>query len=317
MIIRFGYVAMALGLLNGSPNKTVTVKNLLKIEGRENRINKLRKLARENLSISLRVLKYNIAHQIQVYRSTSNLIPLATHSLIEGWNYIEDLKEDLDTIGQYINQHQIRVSAHPDHFTLLNSPKPDVLTNALKDLNYHASLFDAMHLAHQVQLVLHIGGVYKNKKEAANLFCERFTGLPDNIKNRIILENDDKSFGTSEVLSICQKLACPMVLDIHHHACISREEDLRSLWPQIAATWKTQTPKIHLSSPKNPKDFRSHADYVNPDDFLPFLHIAKESNTDLDVMIEAKQKDQALFTLIKDLEKLTFIKVIDQATVKL
>jgi UV DNA damage endonuclease len=62
---------------------------------------------------------------------------------------------------------------------------------------------------------------------------------------------------------------------------------------------------------------RSHADYVNSDDFLPFLHIAKESNTDLDVMIEAKQKDQALFKLIKDLEKLTFIKVIDQATVKL
>lgn len=317
MIIRFGYVAMALGLLNGSPNKTVTVKSLLKIDGHENRINKLRKLARENLSITLRVLKYNIAHQIQVYRFTSNLIPLATHSLTEGWNYIEDLKEDLDTIGQYINRYQIRASAHPDHFTLLNSPKPDVLANALKDLNYHASLFDAMHLARQVPLVLHIGGVYQNKKDATKLFCERFAELPNNIRDRLILENDDKSFGTNEVLSICQKLSSPMVLDIHHHACISQAEDLHSLWPQIAATWKTQPPKIHLSSPRNSKDFRSHADFVNPDDFLPFLHLAKEKNTDLDVMIEAKQKDQALFRLIKDLEKLPFIKVIDQATIEL
>lgn len=317
MKIRFGYVAMALGISNGSPNKTTTLKALQKIEGKDNQINKLRKLVQENLDITKRVLRYNAASQIHLYRFTSNTVPLATHPAIQDWDYIEEFKTDWAEIGSYIQAHQMRISAHPDHFTLLNSPRPEVLASALKDLAYHASLFDAMHLGCQPQLVLHIGGVYHNKEYAIQLFAERFASLPDDLRLRLMLENDDKSFGTKEVLSICQQLSCPMVLDIHHHACISAAEDLKELWPQIAATWKTILPKIHLSSPKNTKEFRNHADFVNPGDFAAFLTVAKEFNADFDVMIEAKQKDAALWKLMNDLEKLPYIKRIEQATIEM
>ncbi len=123
MRIRFGYVAMALNIIEGSPNKTVTVTNLLKIAEPADRVNRLRRLARENLANQLRVLKYNAAHDIRVFRFTSKLIPLATHPEAAGWDYSGEFACELKEIGDYVRQHAMTVSAHPDHFTLLNSPE--------------------------------------------------------------------------------------------------------------------------------------------------------------------------------------------------
>lgn len=316
MLVRFGYVAIATNVPQGSPNKTITVKTIEKIADHDERINRLRHLLRENLATTLRILRYNLAHDIHVYRLTSKTVPLATHPTTTDWNYIGEFQDEWREIGDIIKKHNMRISAHPDHYTVLNSPKSVVVESALRDLAYHVSLFTALGLAPAPQLVLHIGGLYNNKQAAIARFIDTFSQLPDAIRLRLMLENDDKSYAVMDVLTLCQHLHCPMVLDIHHHMCHNNGDNLANLWPDIVNTWGNNVPKIHVSSPKSSKAFRSHADIVKIEDFLPFLVMAKNFDKDFDVMIEAKQKDSAMFHLLNELEKISGVKRIDNATIE-
>lgn len=316
MRIRFGYVAMALGIPQGSPNKTITVGNLSKIAHPADQLSKLSRLVRENLSTQLRVLRYNVAHDIEVFRITSKLIPLATHPVTNGWDYCKEFRCELIEIGEFILKRGLRVSAHPDHYTVLNSPEPSVLEVALADLRYHANIFDAMGLGVEAKLVLHVGGLYKDKAQSLARFRIEFGRLPDKVRKRIIIENDDKSYTARDVLALCDQLAAPMVLDVHHHSCCNNGTILADILPAIFATWDEMTPKIHFSSPKGKKNDRAHSDYINIDEFVAFLAIAKQCNRDFDVMVEAKQKDLSVFALMEELKKVHGVTIINQATIE-
>ena len=90
-----------------------------------------------------------------------------------------------------------------------------------------------------------------------------------------------------------------MVLDVHHHNCNKSEIELNSLLSAAFDTWNNEksNPKIHYSSPKDSKNFRNHAEYINVVEFNNFLKVAKFVNRDFDIMLEAKQKDNALLKL--------------------
>lgn len=316
MLIRFGYVAMSLRLENCSPSKTITLTNLKKIPSLEGQLGRLKSLAENNLDNTLRLLYHNQAHQIHLYRFTSKLIPLVTHPEAPVWDYPKELAEKLKKIGDYVKLHQMRVSAHPDHFTLINSPDPQINQTSLRDLIYHQEIFQAMGLDKEAKLVMHVGGLYKNKEQSVARFKENFQLLlPPQIKERLVLENDDKSYTANDVLEICEELGIPMVLDIHHHCCCGQNEDLSQLLPRIFATWEDLPPKIHLSSPKDEKSFRHHADEIILEDFLIFLKLAKELDQDFDVMIEAKSKDVALFNLLEKLKGIPGIEFPDQSSI--
>lgn len=317
MRIRFGYVAISLGTPQGSPNKTTTILNLTKIPQKVDQLSKLSHLAEANLAAQLRVLRYNVAHNIKVFRFTSHLIPLATHPITREWDYCEEFRGELSVIGEIIKKEELRVSAHPDHFTILNSPVDSVVEAALVDLRYHDLLFDAMGLGNQAKLVLHVGGLYKNKPQSLNRFKVVFNSLPKRIQERIIIENDDKSYTANDVLTLCQEIGAPMVLDVHHHNCCNDGTSLPTILPVIFATWGKVIPKIHFSSPKGgTANVRAHADHIDIDEFMTFLTLAKECDQDFDVMIEAKQKDIALFALMEDLKKVPKVNVINEATIE-
>lgn len=318
MIIRLGYVAMSMVLKDCSPSHTVTATNLEKIKEREIRILKLQRLARENLHNTQRLLYYNEASDIYVYRITSKLIPLATHPIAQGWNWTDGLKDELKSLGEYVREQGLRISAHPDHYTLLNSPRDDVLEKSLQDLEYHNNIFKGMGLDGTAKLVIHVGGLYGHKEEAMARFVSNFKKLPSYIKERITLENDDKVYTAGDVLDICREIEVPMVLDIHHDWCNNDGGNISRLLGEIFDTWEGQAlvPKIHISSPKGQKNFRSHADYIDPEFFLEFLKTAKKTGRDFDVMIEAKEKDRALFKLINDLEDIKWIRIINGASIE-
>lgn len=315
MLVRFGYVAIAFGIQEGSPNKTVTVKKLTKLESPEVKLSVLRKLLKQNLDTMRRILLYNQAHSIRLYRMTSKLVPLATHPEAGGWDYVSEFSQDFAELGNLAHAGNCRLTAHPDHFTLLSSPKQDVLTASLHDLEYHSALFRAMGYPPTPQLVLHAGGMYKNKQKSLDRFCRQYAALPDHIRLRIMIENDDKAYSAADVLALCRQTGAPMVLDVHHHRCHNGGEDLSCLWPEIAATWGQGTPKIHISSPKSEKDRRSHAELISANDLLPFLTVAGKLGRDFDVMVEAKGKDRALFALMDELERTPGIKRVEEAAI--
>ncbi|SHJ16075.1 UV DNA damage repair endonuclease UvsE [Lutispora thermophila] len=315
MIFRLGYVAMTLNLADCSPSTTVTVANFSKLSDDDTRLYKLRKITQKNLHNTLRILRYNEAYNIKVFRFTSKLVPLATHPLTEGWDYAKDFEKEFKEIGDFVKSRDFRVSAHPGHYTLINSKSKEVVKSSIKDLEYHVRVFEAMGLEdYKYKLVIHIGGLYKDKEESIERFKENFVMLPDGIRKRLILENDDKSYTAYDVLNICKELKVPMVLDVHHHRCVNNGEDLEDLLPEIFDTWNGEAfnPKVHFSSSKNPKNFRSHADDIDVDEFRSFLDIAKKIGRDFDVMLEAKNKDVALLNLSNKLEKIEGIKKINE-----
>ena len=78
MKIRFGYVANAVGLWDASPSKTLTFARYSVLPKNE-RLEKLKSVTAQNIHNTKRILYYNIAHEIELYRLSSSLVPLATH----------------------------------------------------------------------------------------------------------------------------------------------------------------------------------------------------------------------------------------------
>lgn len=318
MIIRLGYVAIALNLGKVTSSSTLTYTRYLKLN-KEDRLKKLKEVTYSNIEALEKILRYNIDNNIHFYRMTSNFIPLATHPDVM-WDYLKYFKKDLEYIGKLIKDNNLRVDTHPDQFNVINSDRESVVENTLRTLNMQVDLFEAMNYE-QGKLVIHIGGAEGGKDIALDRFINNLKNVPKRITDRLILENDDKTFNAKEVLQICEKTNLPMVFDIHHHNCNNCEEDIKSLLPQIFKTWEDEelVPKIHFSSPREFEKDRKHADYIDANRFLEFIYKAKESvNKDFDIMIEAKKKDITLNILVKDLKKLTKdIKFIDSATLEI
>lgn len=306
MRIRLGYVAMALRLQDCSPSKTVTLKNLNKIPDYQDQVGRLARIARENLANTLRILKANYYDGIMFYRFTSRLIPLCTHPQFLEWNYRAELAEEFKAIGDFVKEHGMRVGLHPDHFTLLNSPKPEVQEASVRDLDYHLNLLEGMGLERTAKLVIHVGGKYQDRSLALERFKEQFKALPEKVRERLILENDDRCFTAAEVLKLAKEIGVPMVVDIHHHQILNNGEEIRAMLPEIFAAWGGETPKVHLSSPRSEKDQRSHADYIETGSAVTFINLARELDRDFDIMLEAKQKDLALLKLAEELKKRGF-----------
>lgn len=159
-------------------------------------------------------------------------------------------------------------------------------------------------------LVLHIGSKIGGKKIGMERFIKNFNLLDEELKKIIVLENDDVSYDIIDTLNLCEKLNIPMVLDYHHFQVNNNNFlKIEDYIERIFDTWKT-LPKIHFSSPKSNKEKRSHADYIDVDNFIDFIERIKFINKDFDIMIEAKAKDDAIFRLIRQLKYKTDYKII-------
>ncbi|CAG9609453.1 UV DNA damage repair endonuclease UvsE [Pseudoneobacillus rhizosphaerae] len=315
-IIRLGYVAMSMKLQNASPSKTMTFAQFQKIEDREAAIRKLERIALLNLQNTLRILKHNAASEIHFYRLTSRLIPLANHEELLEWNYMKPLKGQLREIGDYTKKHKIRVDFHPDHFVLINSMQKHILKNSINTLKLHYLLLKAMGINPAHRCVMHVGGNYKETENSLERFVENWMEIPRPIQQMIMLENDDTSFTLEDTLYLCEKLDIPLVFDYHHHLAHHQNENWEIHWNRVVDTWRhSPLPiKMHISSPKSDKTFRHHSDYVDIDMFFNFLSVIKGSIPQLDCMIEAKMKDEALFKLMDDVKTRKDVEIIDSSS---
>ncbi|WP_017753965.1 UV DNA damage repair endonuclease UvsE [Calidifontibacillus oryziterrae] len=315
-LVRLGYVAMSVHVQNSSPSQTMTYAHFQKLLNRDAAIRKLERIAESNLHNCLRLLRHNLAHDIHFFRLSSRLIPLATHEALKGWDYISPVCESLFTVGEFAKKHKMRIDFHPDHFVVINSPKVDVLKASIKTLQYHLKMLKGMKIDPTHRCVLHVGGSYNNKEKALEQFVENWGSVPASIQKMIILENDDKSFNLQDTLYLCEKLGLPFVFDYHHHLANHQDEEWSNNWERITGTWEhSKLPvKMHISSPKDEKKFRDHADYIDAHMFLTFLREIKGSVPEIDCMIEAKKKDEALFQLIKDLKKYNEVDIVDGAS---
>jgi UV damage endonuclease UvdE len=320
-IVKLGYVAMSVQLTNASPSKTMTYAQFSKIKDREAAIEKLERISVENLENCLRLLKHNVANDIRFFRFSSKLIPLANHEEVKDWKFMRPLKDILSEIGDYIEANPMRVDFHPDHFVLLNSKNKDIINQTIKTLSMHRSLLKGMRVPTQHRCVLHIGGGYDDRELALEQFIHNFALVPQPIQEMLILENDDTTFHLRDALYVCEKLNVPLVFDYHHHLAHFEEEaeGWEKDWGRVIQTWEHSSlpVKMHISSPRDEKNFRAHADYVDPKMFMDFLQPIKGSVAEIHCMIEAKKKDEALFKLMEEMKNYAEIEIIDGASFKI
>jgi UV DNA damage endonuclease len=316
MIVRLGYVAMSVELQNASPSQTMTFAQFKRIQDRDAAIRKLERIAESNLENCLRLIKHNVGNQIHFFRLSSRLIPLANHEELLDWNYIKPLKEPLKKIADYLRSNSMRIDFHPDHFVVLNTPDMEILKNALKTLTMHKALLKGLEIDLEHRCVLHVGGGYDDKEKALEQFISNWGLINPAIQKMIMLENDDTTFTVKETLYLCEKLGIPMVFDYYHHLANHQEEDWQQDWERIVMSWNASPLpiKMHISSPRSDSEFRAHADFVDPEMFMRFLNTIKGSVPEIHCMIEAKQKDGALFKLISDLREKDNLKIIDQSS---
>ncbi|WP_027409425.1 UV DNA damage repair endonuclease UvsE [Anoxybacteroides tepidamans] len=315
-IVRLGYVAMSVHLHNCSPSQTMTFAQFQKIKDREAAIKKLERIAVSNLENCLRLLKHNKAHDIRFFRLSSRLIPLANHEELDDWNYMKPLGDILEQIAEFLHNYPMRIDFHPDHFVLLNSPDADILKMSIKTLRMHEKLLRGMQIDPQHRCVLHIGGGYNDKEQALEQFIHNWGFVPIDLQKMVMLENDDTTFTLQHTLYLCEKLNVPLVFDLHHHLANHENEDWKQHWGRIVSSWQhSPLPlKMHISSPRSDQDFRAHNDFIDAQMFMNFLNEIKGTVEQIDCMIEAKQKDEALFRLVRDLEGYKEVEFIDGAS---
>lgn len=299
-MINLGYVSIAT-CLDVTTSTTLTYTEFCKNKD----YNKLDSIIKSNLEALSNIIYYNIKNNIHFYRLTSKLIPLATKVKFD---YIKKYKKYYDEIGKKIEKNNIRIDVHPDQFCVLNSTKKEVLDNSFEILKYHYNILEALHIKNKI-IVLHVGSSVFGKTNSIKRFINNFNKLPIYIQKCIAIENDDKIYNVDDCLDLCNKLNIPFILDYHHHIC--NHINMNIDYEKILKTW-TIKPKMHFSSPKNKtkKDFRSHHDYIEPLDFINFINTLP---FDVDIMLEAKAKDEALFRLTRQLKYYDF-KFLDETS---
>lgn len=256
----------------------------------------------------VKMVRWNERYGIRFMRLSSEMFPFASHSE-HGYRLAPFASEVLAEAGKVAAKFGHRLTMHPGQFTQLGSPRPEVTTASAHDLEYHDEMLTLLKLPEQLDrdavIILHLGGVYDDKAATLDRFRYNYkTLLSDSIKRRLVLENDDTSWSVHDLLPLCEELNIPLVLDFHHHnivfdpdKCREGTADLVPLIPRIRKTWERKkiTMKMHYSEPcawaVTPRDRRKHS---------PRVATLPPCPADMDLMIEAKDKEQAVFELMRN-----------------
>lgn len=253
---------------------------------------RLKELIAWNLNSLENMLHYNIANDIRLFRISSDIIPFGSSPVnqLPWWDIFE---QEFERLGEKIKAHHMRLSMHPGQYTVLNSPKEEVVSRAIEDLRYHARVLSCLRTASECKIILHIGGVYGDKEMAIKRFIRNYQVLEQELKQRLVIENDDKCYSIEEVLRIGLSQSIPVVYDnLHHIANPGADFISHKYWiDECKKTWKQKdgVQKIHYSQQDKEKKLGSHSSTIHLEEFIQFYE--ELDREDLDIMLEVKDKN--------------------------
>ncbi len=282
--MRIGYPCINLSL-DCRPSRTFRLANLS--------WERLRETVAGNLACLERILRWNVAHGLFFFRITSDLVPLASHPA-NRFPWDEFFAPDFARIGKFIREHRMRISMHPGQYTLLNSPRPEVVAAARRDLDYHARVLELLGLDQTAKIQIHIGGLYGDKKAALQLFVREVQRLDPRVRARLVIENDERLFSLSDCLWVSQETGLPVLLDVFHWEVYpDGRATLREALAAAQATWKPEDgpSMVDYSSPLPQGRPGSHAYQLDEPHFRRFLEESRPY--DFDLMLEIKNKERS------------------------
>ena len=245
-----------------------------------------------------RIVSWNILNDYHFFRITSNLAPWKSEYDWDDMPDIEQIRKHLNSTGILSKTHNLRLTSHPGPFNVLTSPHPHVVTNCVRDLTDHGDVFDMIGLSRTPynKINIHIGGAYGDKESAMKRFCENFELLPDSVKSRLTVENDDKAsmYSVKDLYyGVYKRIGIPIVFDYHHHKFCSGDMSEQEALEMALSTWPSDiTPVVHYSESRRKEQLdetirvQAHSDYIY-DEIDTYGH-------DIDIMVEAKHKELAV-----------------------
>ena len=279
---------------------------------------------RVSLEYLHQVFDYLASAGISMYRMSSDLAPYVTHpDMPQFHGMIAECKRELRALGDRAIAENLRLSFHPSQYIVLNSPDDALVRKSIWDVEAQAEILDSMHLGPEAVVVIHVGGVYDDRRASCERWVRTWDRMSARARSRLVLENDDIRFGPADVLWIHDQTGVRLIFDHQHFWCLNPERlSLPEALGRMLGTWAGgQRPKIHFSSPAtsireiertNRKTGKRdkllaepvqthHADFANAFEFATFMRLCPDVN--FDVMLESKMKDVAVLRLRRDLRR--------------
>ncbi len=266
--------------------RTVTRKRLLaQPDGGQRKL--LDGIYRDNIQTLDGALQYCKREGIRLYRLPSSIFPFFDEDV--GREVMRELAPSLSRTGRRATEMGLRLVMHPDQFVVLSSDSPEVVANSVKILQMHADIMDLLEQPRSPWAVLEIHGGKANRSDA---LVERIAGLPDAIRSRLCLENDEYAYGAEQILDVCVRSGVPMVFDAHHHIVSEKlssydDSSVAAMLEKARATWPNpEQQMVHISNGREGFNDRQHADLIST---MPAAYARAPW-----IEIEAKNKEEAI-----------------------
>jgi UV DNA damage endonuclease len=269
--------------------RTITRKRLLGLTESDQE-EALRQIYSHNLERLDAAIDFCAAQGLKLYRLSSALFPFSDEPV--GALTLTGLADRMRAVGERAVRLGIRMVLHPDQFVVLSSDSPKVVENSVKILRAHARALDLLWLPRSPWTCMELHG---GKGDRAARLVDVIGDLPEAIRSRIVLENDERAYGAEEILAVCRAAAVPMVFDAHHHVCREKLdsydhpsvarflEEARATWP--VPEWQL----VHISNGKEFFNDPRHSDLITA---MPSSYL--ESPHALWIEVEAKAKEVAI-----------------------
>jgi UV DNA damage endonuclease len=303
MATRFGYACLNMTL---GP-KAGGFRSMIKRTFLEKGLQHASRLTLENAETLCGIIQWNNNNGIQVYRMTSDLAPWASEYEFEQLPDWQAIRSALELAGKLAREGGQRLSFHPGQFNCLTSPREHVVANCVRDLRIHGEIMDAIGLPNtpEAKINIHLGGAFGEKEESMERWCRNFERVPENVKRRLTVENDDKAkcYSVVDLHKVHQRTGVPIVFDAHHHRFCDGGLSERDALHLAASTWPEGIrPVTHYSESASTREGRD----VAPTAHSNFVDGPVNSHgLEIDCVVEAKAKELAVIQLTtgKNLEQ--------------
>jgi UV DNA damage endonuclease len=290
---RLGYACINLSLgKNVTSNRSMTKKTFLQ-KGKSY----ASELALMNTTDLVKIMEWNRDNSAGFYRVSSDIIPWMSEFDLDTLPDWCAIRENFMKFGSIARENGIRVEFHPGHFTILCSQKPDVVENAIDDIEKHSQMLDAMGYepGFDNDINIHVGAAYGDKPAAAKRWCENWSRLSEGARKRLVVENDDKEsmYSVKDLHNMVYSVVgTPITFDHFHHIHCTGGLEARDAAELAASTWPSPFEPVqhYSSSRRNHEDSaakpQAHADWVY-ESIDPYVSNAW-------VMVESKMKDLSI-----------------------